>query len=86
MKHPHVYGINMPSRNELIAHGRSNDEIARMIGADQLIYQTVEGMDQAIMHGQTEVQRLENSCFTGEYIAGNVDEEYLRWVEANLDS
>lgn len=84
--HPHVYGINMPSRNELIASGRSNDEIARMIGADQLIYQTVEGMNRAILDGQNRVSALENSCFTGEYIAGNVTEEYLAWVEANLDS
>lgn len=86
VKHPHVYGINMPSRKELIAHGRSNDEIARMIGADQLIYQSVEGMNRAILAGQSEVKALENSCFTGEYIAGNVNDEYLRWVEANLDS
>lgn len=84
--HPHVYGINMPSRKELIAYGRSNEEIAQKIGADHLIYQTVEGMNRAILAGQNEVTTLENSCFTGDYIAGNVDEEYLRWVEANLES
>lgn len=83
---PHVYGINMPSRNELIASGRDNDEIAAAIGADRLIYQTVAGMNRAILAGQDEVKQLENSCFTGEYIAGDVNDEYLAWVEQNLDS
>ena len=84
--HPHVYGINMPSRHELIAHGKSTDEVARLIGADQLIFQTVEGMNRAILSGQQHVTALENSCFTGDYIAGNVSEEYLAWVEQHLDS
>ena len=83
---PHVYGSNMPSRNELIAHGRTAAEIAADLGADHLVYQTVEGMNRAILAGQTEVTELEESCFTGEYIAGNVDEEYLAWVEATQES
>lgn len=84
--YPHVYGINMPSRGELIAHGRTNDEINTLIGSDRLIFQTVEGLNRAILSGQSEVQQLENSCFTGEYVAGNITPEYLSWVEANLDS
>lgn len=83
---PHVYGINMPSRSELIAHGRTPAEIAAELGADHLIYQTVEGMNRAILAGQTEVTKLEESCFTGEYIAGNIDSEYLSWVEATQTS
>ena len=83
---PHVYGINMPSRKELIAHGRTTAEIAAEIGADHLVFQTVEGMNRAILDGQTEVKRLEESCFTGEYIAGNIDEAYLAWVEATQES
>ncbi len=83
---PHVYGINMPTRAELIAHGRTTEEIAAELGADHLIYQTVEGMDRAIMAGQDHVTRLEQSCFTGEYIAGDVDEEYLTWVESSQTS
>jgi len=78
---PHVYGINMPTRRELIAHGRSNDEIARAMGADHLVYQSVEGMNRAILSGQSKVTALEESCFTGKYLAGNVSEEYLAWVE-----
>ncbi|MBK0422368.1 amidophosphoribosyltransferase [Leucobacter sp. CSA2] len=83
---PHVYGINMPSRGELIAHDRSAADIAAELGADHLVYQTVEGMNRAILAGQSEVTELEESCFTGEYIAGNVDEEYLAWVEATQES
>lgn len=83
---PHVYGINMPSRKELIAHGRTNDEIAAAMGVDHLVYQTVEGMNRAILAGQNTVTQLEQSCFTGEYLAGNVDEEYLDWVENNQQS
>ena len=56
------------------------------MSADHLIYQTVEGMDRAIMQGQNHVTKLENSCFTGEYIAGSIDEEYLAWVENTQES
>ncbi len=83
---PHVYGINMPTRAELIAHGRSIDQIAAELAADHLVYQTVDGMNRAILDGQTAVTELEESCFTGEYLAGNVDEEYLAWVESTQTS
>lgn len=83
---PHVYGINMPTRRELIAHGRTNDEIAAAMGVDRLVYQTVEGMNRAILAGQSMVAELEQSCFTGEYLAGNIDEEYLAWVEQHQQS
>ncbi|MGO3148250.1 MAG: amidophosphoribosyltransferase [Leucobacter sp.] len=83
---PHVYGINMPSRAELIAHGRTPAEIAEVLGADHLVYQTVEGMTRAILAGQDEVTELESSCFTGEYITGNIDEEYLSWIEETQSS
>lgn len=83
---PHVYGINMPTRRELIAHGRTNDEIAAAMGVDRLVYQTVEGMNRAILAGQSIVTELEQSCFTGEYLAGNIDEEFLAWVEQHQQS
>ncbi len=84
--HPHVYGINMPSRSELIASEKSPQQVAAAIGADLMIYQTVTGMKEAILAGQNEIKALEQSCFTGEYIAGNVTSEYLSWVENNQDS
>jgi amidophosphoribosyltransferase len=82
VRYPHVYGINMPSRRELVAAGRKIPEIAREIGADHLIYQEVDDMRDAILEG-SDVTELEMSCFTGEYVTGTVDAEYLRWVEAN---
>jgi amidophosphoribosyltransferase len=83
---PHVYGINMPSRGELIAHGRTIEEINRDMGSDRLIYQTVADMNSAILEGQSAITELEESCFTGKYIAGNITDEYLNWVEQNQTS
>ncbi len=80
VRYPHVYGINMPSRSELVAHNRKIPEIARELGADRLIYQEVEDMKQAIIQGSN-VTDLEMSCFTGDYITGSVTPEYLDWVE-----
>jgi amidophosphoribosyltransferase len=80
VRYPHVYGINMPSRSELVAHNRKIPEIARELGADRLIYQEVEDMKQAIIQGSN-VTDLEMSCFTGDYVTGTVTPEYLEWVE-----
>ena len=82
VRYPHVYGINMPSRRELVAAGRKIPEVAHEIGADHLIYQEVSDMRDAIVDGSG-VTDLEMSCFTGEYVTGTVDADYLRWVEAN---
>jgi amidophosphoribosyltransferase len=80
-----VYGINMPSRAELIGHGRKIPEIATELGADHLIYQEVEDMHAAIIEG-SKVTGLDMSCFTGEYVTGTVTNEYLAWVEATQSS
>lgn len=84
--YPHVYGINMPTRSELIAHNRTNDEINAQMGSDHLIYQTVEGMNRAILSGQDAVTKLEASCFTGDYVTGDISPEYLAWVENTQQS
>jgi amidophosphoribosyltransferase len=81
VRFPHVYGINMPSRAELIAAGKKIPEIALELGADNLIYQEVSDMRDAILEGQTAVTDLEMSCFTGDYVTGTVTPEYLEWVE-----
>ncbi len=82
VRHPHVYGINMPTRRELIAHGRTIPEMNTELGSDYLIYQEVADMEAAIIEGSS-VESLEMSCFTGDYITGTVTPEYLRWVEQN---
>jgi amidophosphoribosyltransferase len=81
----HVYGINMPNKGELVAAGRTIPESAREIGADHLIYQEVEDMKDAIVHGSS-VTELDMSCFTGEYVTGTVSDEYLSWVETHQSS
>jgi amidophosphoribosyltransferase len=85
VRFPHVYGINMPSRAELVAAGRKIPEIATEIGADHLIYQEVADMQSAILEGSN-VSALEMSCFSGDYVTGTVTPEYLRWVEENQSS
>jgi amidophosphoribosyltransferase len=80
VRYPHVYGINMPSRQELIAHGRKIPEIARELNADHMIYQEVADLQAAITEG-TDIRELDLSCFTGEYVTGTVTPEYLDWVE-----
>ena len=82
VRFPHVYGINMPSRQELVAHGRKIPEINLELGADNLIYQEVADMQAAILEGSS-VESLEMSCFTGDYVTGTVTPEYLDWVERN---
>jgi amidophosphoribosyltransferase len=85
VRFPHVYGINMPSKNELVAAGKTIPEIAREIGADHLIYQEVDDLRDAIIAG-SQVSELDMSCFTGEYVTGTVSDEYLEWVENNQTS
>ena len=82
VRFPHVYGINMPSRQELVAHGRKIPDIAQVLGADYMIYQEVADMQSAIIEG-SDVKALDMSCFTGDYVTGTVTDEYLAWVEAN---
>jgi amidophosphoribosyltransferase len=83
VKYPNVYGIDMPTRSELIANARSTEEIRQLISADALIYQTVEGMKKAVGLGNANIKDFEASCFDGRYIAGGISAEYLDRMEAN---
>jgi amidophosphoribosyltransferase len=85
VRYPHVYGINMPSRHELVAHGRTIPEIAEELGADFVVYQEVEDLKAAILEG-SDVEDLDMSCFDGRYITGTVTDEYLAWVEGSQES
>ena len=85
VRHPHVYGINMPSRQELIAHGRTIPEIAEVLGCDHLVYQEVEDLKAAITEGSA-ITDLDMSCFDGRYVTGTVSDEYLAWVEGSQTS
>ena len=81
VRHPNVYGIDMPAVEELIAHGRTESEIGEAIGADWLIYQTLEDLVEAVRAGNTALKLFEGCCFTGEYVTGDVDEQYLAQLE-----
>jgi len=75
--YPNVYGIDMPARDELIAHKRSVDEIATLIGADWMVYQDLADLEEACRRGNPAIERFDSSCFTGEYVTGDVNELYL---------
>jgi amidophosphoribosyltransferase len=85
VRHPHVYGINMPSARELVAHGRTIPEIALELGCDHLVYQEVDDLKAAIVEGSDLVD-LDLSCFDGRYVTGTVTDEYLAWVEGVQES
>jgi len=82
VRYPNVYGIDMPSVNELIAHDRSVDEIGTLIGADWLLYQDLDDLITCVNDVNPEIEGWECSVFTGNYITGDVDEAYLNKLEA----
>ena len=83
VRFPNVYGIDMPSRDELIASGRTDAEIAREIGCDELIYQDLDALIQDVSSVNPKVTSFEASCFSGVYITGDITQEYLDGVEAS---
>ncbi|OQA32263.1 MAG: Amidophosphoribosyltransferase [Betaproteobacteria bacterium ADurb.Bin341] len=81
VRFPNVYGIDMPTRDELIATGRTADGIAREIGADALIYQNLDALKRSVQSLNPQLTVFEASCFDGCYITGDVDEYYLQAIE-----
>lgn len=82
VRYPNVYGIDMPAASELIAHNRSEDEIAQLIGADWLVYQDLEDLLACSQEGNEAIDDFECSVFDGCYKAGRIDEHYLSEIEA----
>ena len=81
VKYPNVYGIDMPTRSELIAHGRNEEEVCREITADALVYQDIEAMKRSITDVNPLLKQFEASCFDGHYITGDISRDYLDRVE-----
>jgi len=78
VRYPNVYGIDMPAKEEFIAHDRSTEEIAKQIGADWLIYQDLDDLVEACIEGSnTDAKAFDCSVFNGEYITGDIDEAYF---------
>jgi len=81
VKFPNVYGIDMPTRDELIAYGRTDDEVCREITADALVYQDVEALKRSISDVNPALRSFEASCFDGHYITGDISRDYLDRLE-----
>lgn len=81
VRYPNVYGIDMPAASELIANGRTVEEVEALIGADRLIYQDLHGLIRSVRHGNSDITEFDTSCFSGEYITGDVTSEYLHELE-----
>lgn len=82
VRFPNVYGIDMPSASELIAHNRSIDEVAELIGADRLFYLELERLKEAVSAGNSLITQFDTSVFDGQYITGDIDEAYLSKIDA----
>ncbi len=72
VRYPNVYGIDMPTSSELVAHDRTIDQVRELIGCDALIYQDVDAMKQAISCLSTELDGFDSSCFDGIYVTGDI--------------
>ncbi|AXR07055.1 amidophosphoribosyltransferase [Salinimonas sediminis] len=81
IRFPNVYGIDMPSANELIAYGREIEQIADLIQADGLIFQDISDLVEAVREENPDILRFETSVFDGNYITGDVDQEYLERID-----
>lgn len=81
VRFPNVYGIDMPTRQELIATGRSEDEIGHEIGADHIVFQNLDALKHDVSKLKPALTNFETSCFDGNYITGDITPEYLNNIE-----
>lgn len=82
VRFPNVYGIDMPSANELIAHGREVDDICDLIGADKLIFQTIEDLVAAVRTQNPDITTFDTSVFDGNYVTNDINHDYLEKLDA----
>ena len=75
VRYPNVYGIDMPSSEELIAYGKTIEQVAEEIGVDGLIYQDLADLEQALLDLNPHFDRFESSCFDGDYVTGDIQPE-----------
>jgi amidophosphoribosyltransferase len=85
VRYPNVYGIDMPTPDELVAHNRSVDEVRESIGCDALIYQDVDAMKQAIGSLNPKLAGFDASCFDGVYVTGDITLEDIARLNAGRD-
>ncbi len=82
VRYPNVYGIDMPSVNDLLAHGRTVEEMAELIGADKLLFQDLSDLIESCYGGKVKVDSFDCSVFNGVYVTGDIDENYLSHIES----
>jgi len=82
VRYPNVYGIDMPATSELVAAGRTEEQVCRLIGADWLIYQNLDDLISSVRHDNGTITAFDASCFSGEYVTGDVSKEYLSRLES----
>jgi amidophosphoribosyltransferase len=83
--YPNVYGIDMPTPSELIAVGKTTEQIATEISADRVIYQTIDGMKRAIRAGNPAIEDFDASCFDGCYVTGDITPQFLKGLANSRD-
>jgi len=81
VRYPNVYGIDLPAASELIANGRTVEQVQELIGADRLIYQDLHGLIRSVRHDNSSITEFDTSCFSGEYVTGDVTDDYLHELE-----
>lgn len=86
VRFPNVYGINMPTRKELIASGKDIEQIAKEIGVDGLVYQDLADLEQSLRDLNPTISSFDSSCFNGQYVTGDIDEAYLERLQAEQDA
>ncbi|MGX2957531.1 amidophosphoribosyltransferase [Ursidibacter arcticus] len=80
IRYPNVYGIDMPTCEELVAYDRSVEQVAEMIGVDRLVFQDLSDLFKSVQLENPAIHNFDASVFTGEYITGDVDKEYLNCI------
>ncbi len=83
VRYQNVYGIDMPAAEELVAHERSEAEIAEFIGADRLFYQDLDDLVDAVQKGNRSIKEFDCSCFNGKYVTNTVGDDYLAKVRSS---
>ena len=86
IRYPNIYGIDMPVANELIAHGRTESEVADAIGADRLVFQELDDLIDCITEGNPKLTNFDCSVFTGEYITGETEDYFNQLRERRSDA
>ena len=82
VRYPNVYGIDMASKNEFVAHNKTTNEICQSIGADKLIYQNLKDLIWSVQQGNLDILSFDCSCFDGKYLTNDIDTPYLDNLEA----